>query len=274
MKTGHKSGYVMYSRREVERTLNPRHMTPYHTQAQWAEYSKLKEIIGEVYRTRKRPLQIFDIGIGYARVPVLLSTVNTWGKIGSYVGIDVSQHCVTQSNRIITRRRIENKVEVVKFDAVYLSIDHGESFRRNKYDLIVCTYFTAGDFKPEQIQFETKTNEQIVDYDTNLLKPNENFVAVFKGAYDLLSDEGKIVLGSVYCDNSLARKIQEDFYKKCGMTVITSQKDEFVATREGFWSERFNEEKIRNYLSWIPADKIELFHLDDYAFAVMVIISK
>jgi len=266
--------FVMYSCREVERTLNPRYMTPYHIQAQWAEYSKLNEIIGEVYRTRKRPLQIFDIGVGYARVPISLSAVSTWDKIGRYVGIDVSQHCVTQSNRIITRRKIENKTEVVKFDAVHLSSDRGESFRRNKYDLIVCTYFTAGDFKPEQIQFETEKNGQIVDYDINLLKPNENFVAVFKGAYDLLSDGGKIVLGSVYCDNSLARKIQEEFYRRCKMTVITSQKDEFTATKEGFWSERFNEGKIYEYLSWVPSDKIKLIPLDDYDFAIAIIISK
>ena len=212
MKTEHKSGYVMYSRREVERTLHPKYMTPYHIQAQWAEYSKLKEIIGEVYRTRKRPLQVLDIGIGYARVPVLLSSVDTWSKIAGYVGIDVSQHCVTQSKRIITRRRIANKVEVVKFDALDLSTDRGESFRRNKCDLIVCTYFTAGDFKPEQIRFETEKSGQIAHYDASLLKPNVNFVAVFKGAYDLLSDGGKIILGSVYRDTSLARKIQKHGY--------------------------------------------------------------
>jgi len=266
--------YVMYSRREVELTLDSRYMTHYHTQAQWAEYSKLKEIIGEVYRACKRPLQVFDIGIGYARVPVLLSTVDTWGKIARYVGIDVSQHCVTQSKRIITRGGIADKVEVIKFDAVDLSTDDGDSFRQNKYDLIVCTYFTAGDFKPEQIQFETGKNGQISDYDINLLKPNESFVAVFKGAYDLLRDGGKIVLGSVYCDNDLARKIQEEFYRRCGMTVITSQKDPFTATKEGFWSERFNEEKIRDYLAWIPSAKIESIPLDDYDFATMIIINK
>jgi SAM-dependent methyltransferase len=264
----------MYSTKEAEHTLRPKYMTPYHIQAQWAEYTKLKEIIGEIYGTRKRVLSIFDIGIGYARIPVLLKTVDTWNKIARYVGIDVSQHCVTQSKRIVTSKKIADKVEVVKFDAVDLSSSSNASFKREKYDLIVCTYFTAGDFKPSQIELETNKRAQIVDYDINLLKPNENFVAVLRGAYEMLSNGGKIVLGSVYCDNDTARKIQERFYAKCGMTVITSDRDPFTATKEGFWSERFSEQKIHDYLSWIPSSKIELVPLDDYDFAMMIIINK
>lgn len=265
---------TMYSSREAQRTLHPRFMTPYHIQAQWAEYSRLKEVIGGVYRTRKRTLRIFDIGIGHARIPNLLSSVETWNKIEKYVGIEVSEQCVTQSRQIIKSKGIADKVEVIAFDALNLKTDRGESFRQNSYDLIVCTYFTAGDFRPDGIQLRTKKNGQIAHYDLSLLKPNENFVAVFKGAFGLLRDGGKIVLGSVYCDNDSARKIQEEFYIKCGMTVITSQKDEFAATKEGFWSERFNQKKIYTYLSWIARAKIEVIALDDYDFAAMIIVSK
>jgi tRNA1(Val) A37 N6-methylase TrmN6 len=274
MKSKPERSYVMYSTKEAERTLRPKYMTPYHIQAQWAEFTKLKEAIGEVYRARNRALSIFDIGIGYARIPTLLRTVDTWNKVSRYVGIDISQHCVTQSKRIVTSKKIEDKVEVLKFDAVHLSTKYDESFRQEKYDLVVCTYFTAGDFKPDQIELQTGKDAQIVDYDINLLKPNQNFVAVFKGAFDLLSDGGKIILGSVYRDNELTRTKQERFYTKCEMTVITSERDPFTATKEGFWSERFSEEKIHDYLSWIPSSKIELVPLDDYDFAIMVIITK
>lgn len=272
MNTAHKS--VMYRSKEAQRTLHPKYMTSYHKQAQWAEFAELKKVIGEIYNKRKQPLRVFDIGIGTARIPAWLSSVATWDKIAKYVGIDISPFCVAQSRRIATTRRIADKVEVVQFDAVNLSAGYNEFLKNGKYDLIICTYFTAGDFQPNEIRLQTKENGLILDYDVNVLKPNKNFIAVFKGAYELLHEGGKIVIGSVYYDNDLARKIQEKFYKRCKMTVITSSKNPFTATKEGFWSERFDQNKIYSYLPWIPKNKIELIPLDDYDFAFMVIIHK
>jgi len=269
-----KAKSVMYSSKEARRTLDPRYTTPYLKQAQWAELTKLKEIIGETYNEFKRPLTIFDIGIGYSRVPILLSSVPTWDKIKKYVGIDISKLCIAKSKKNIKDKRIASKVKVIQFDAVDLSTPAADILKQDKYELVVCTYLTAGDFKPSEIKLETKKDGAIVDYDINLLKPNKDFVSVFRGAYDLLQDNGRIVIGSVYCDNDLARKAQEDFYKRCGMTVITSSKDPFAATAQGFWSERFDQEKIYNYLSWIRRNKIELIPLDDYNFAIMVIAQK
>ena len=263
----------MYSMKETCRTLNPEYMTPYHRQAQWAEITKLKELIGEVHNELKRSLTIFDIGIGYARVPVWLSQVPTWNKIAKYVGIDISPRCVAKSKKIIREVKIDDKVEVNKFDAVRLG-SSSAGFSRDKFDLVICTYFTAGDFKPHEIELKTKEDGSIVDYDIDALRPNNVFVAVFKGAYDLLKDGGRIVLGSIYLNNDLARITQEDFYKRCGMTVITSTKDLFAATKEGFWSERFDQHRIYSYLSWIPASNIEFIPLDDYDFAIMVVIRK
>jgi len=265
---------AMYDSKDARRTLDPKYMLPCHRQAQWAEFTKLKEIIGEVYSGLKRPLTIFDIGIGYARIPVWLSHVLTWNKIAKYVGIDISKYCITQSRRIVSTKRIANKVQVIQFDAVNLNTSSADFLKKNKYDLVICTYFTAGDFKPYEIKLETKENGLIVDYDINALKPNKNFDAVFTGAYDLLREKGKVVIGSIYWDNSFVRKMQEDFYKTCGMSVITSSKDLFTATKEGFWSERFDQHRILSYLSWVPRNKIELIPLDDYSFAFMVIIHK
>jgi len=265
---------VMYQSKEAQRTLDPKYMTSYHKQTQWAEFTELKKVIGEIYNERKRPLRVFDIGIGTARIPTWLSTVATWDKITKYIGIDISPFCVAQSKRIIKLKGIADKVEVVQFDAVDLATGYIEFLKNGKYDLVICTYFTAGDFKPDEIMLQTKENGLIIDYDANTLKPNKNFIAVFKGAYELLREEGKIIIGSIYYDNDLSRKIQEDFYKKCGMTVITSSKDQFTATKEGFWSERFTHNKIYSYLPWVPKRKIELIPLDDYDFAFMVLISK
>lgn len=264
----------VYDREVAQRTLSTRYMTDYHRQAQWAEFAKLKAIIGKTHAAFKHPLNIFDIGIGYARIPRLLSKVFTWNKIAEYVGIDISPYCVAQSNRISKRGSFADKVQVIEFDAVRLMTNSDEYFKREEYHLAVCTYFTAGDFQPSGIKLETREDGLIVDYDIDLLRPNRDFIAVFRGAYGLLQEGGKIVIGSIYYDNDIVRKIQEDFYKKCGMTVITSHKDPFTATREGFWSERFNKEKIYDYLSWFPQDKIEIIPLDDYNFASMVVIGK
>ena len=265
---------AMYDSKGARRTLDPKYMLPCHRQAQWAEFIKLKEVIGEVYSTLKHQVTIFDIGIGYARVPVWLSRVPTWNKIAKYVGIDISKYCITQSRRIISGKKIANKVEVIQFDAVNLNKSSADFLKENKYDLVICTYFTAGDFKPDEIKLETKENGLIVDYDINALKPNKNFDAVFTGAYDLLQERGKVVIGSIYWDNNFVRKLQENFYKTCGMSVITSSKDLFTATREGFWSERFDQHRIISYLSWVPRNKIKLIPLDDYNFAFMVVTHK
>ena len=265
---------VMYRGQEAMRTLNPNYMTPYHKQAQWAEFFELKKAIGEVFERRKQPLRVLDIGIGTARIPVWLSTVATWSKIAKYTGIEISPLCIAQAKRIAAARRIADKVEIVQFDAVNLNEGYSTFLMNGKYDLVICTYFTAGDFQPVEIKLQTRKNGSIVDYDINVLRPNKNFVSVFKGAYELLHKEGRIVIGSVYHDNDFVRRIQENFYKRCNMTVITSDKDQFAATKEGFWSERFDQDKIYSYFPWVPRREIRLIPLDDYDFAFMVSIKK
>ncbi|MEW5997115.1 MAG: hypothetical protein AB1657_06025 [Candidatus Micrarchaeota archaeon] len=61
-----------------------------------------------------------------------------------------------------------------------------------------------------------------------------------------------------------------DFYRKCGMTVITGPEDSFTATLERYWSQRFTEERVRDYLDFVPAGDISFIDLDTYEFAMMV----
>jgi hypothetical protein len=264
--------YVMYTGAKVGCTLNQEYTTPYHLQAQWAEYTKLKEIIGQLYQLKKRPLKVFDIGIGFARIPLLLRKVKTWNKIDHYTGIEISPYCIARSRKAIAASRKDRKVQVVRFNALDL-LRARKTFGID-YDLVLCTYFTAGNFKPDEIQLRVDKNGRIIKYDASLLNPNEDFVSVFKGAFGLLRKGGKIFLGSVYCDTTLSRRMQEQIYERCGMKVITSSKDIFSATKEGFWSERFNKERIREYLSWISPSHIETVPLDDYNFANAIIINK
>lgn len=250
----------MYDSLKVHSTLNSRYLTPYHEKARQEEFKRIVDIIDNLY-TSQGYLSILDIGIGDARMPVKLSTTTAWEKISEYIGIDNSQFCINQANNNIRKKGLEDKTNILLEDAK--NIHRLEK----KFDLILCTYFTAGNFIPPQYSFNN--NFPLLD-----LSENSSFVQVFKSAYNCINNGGELVLGSVYKDNEFTRIVQEDFYKKCNMTIITSPNDSFTATKEGFWSQRFNEEKLLNYFSWVSPEKIIFLSLDKINFAMLVKVNK
>ena len=106
------------------------------------------------------------------------------------------------------------------------------------------------------------------------LTRNEKFESIFSAAYSLLHPGGELVLGACYIDNESTRLKQEESYAKMGMTVITSARDRFTATREGFWSQRFTQEKLIQYLNFAPPEKISFTPLDTYDYAMQVRVRK
>lgn len=228
-------------------------------QAQWAEFIELKKVITEIYQRTQSPLHVLDIGIGNARIAKHLSGVKEiWDMIAVYDGTDNAEPCIKISNEVIQELKIDDKVTVYFFDAINLSK------WKKKYDLIITTWFTAGNFYPKDFDFD---NYQQGTLD---LSSNQKFEQIFSGAYSLLNPGGELVIGACYIDNDNTRKKQEHFYQKMGMTVITSEKDSFTATKERFWSQRFTEEKLKTYLSFAEADKISFTALDTYDFARQV----
>jgi len=257
----------MYSRKEVENTLDESYMTEYLIQAQWAEMIELKKIINGLAKELGRKLNILDIGIGDGRIPKILSKIKEiWGLIAQYDGIDNSEIMLKRAKLTIESCKLGSKVRVFKLDARNLFQLKGS------YDLILCTYFTAGDFIPDDFSFETDKDGKLKV--TFSLEKNESFQGVFRSAFDILVANGKLVLGSIYVDTDSTREKQEEFYKRCGMTIITRPTDSFTATKEGFWSQRFTEKRIMDYFNFVKSDNIELISLDTYNFAQMVIISK
>lgn len=234
-------------------------------QAQWAEFIELKKIITEQFLSKKQPVSILDIGIGSARVPKHLSGIpEIWDMIGCYDGIDNAWPCINLSRKVIDDLNIGAKVSVQ-----FLQADEIGALNR-AYDLVITTWFTPGNFFPDSFPFETYNPvRQRLD-----LSKNEKFDTVFLSAYQLLTPGGEIVLGSCYIDDDNTRKKQEEFYKKLGMTIITDAKDEFTATKEKFWSQRFTKQKMLNYFSYVPAEKITFTPLDTYNFAMQVRIRK
>ena len=234
-------------------------------QAQWAEFIELKKIITEKYLLNKRPISLLDIGIGSARVPKHLCGVpEIWEMVGKYDGIDNAWPCINLSRKVIEDLNIGNKVS-----AQFLQADAITSLNR-KYDLVITTWFTPGNFSPDDFPFESyDPSHQRLD-----LSKNQKFEKIFSSAYQLLAPDGEIVLGSCYIDNDNTRKKQEAFYRKLGMNVITDAEDEFTATKERFWSQRFTKGKMLNYFSDVPSEKILFTPLDTYNFAMLVRIKK
>ncbi len=236
-----------------------------HLQAQWAEFIELKKVIAEQFHLQKRPVSILDIGIGSARIPKHLCGIpEIWNTIGCYDGIDNAIACINISKKVVADLNIGDKVSVHFLEA------HQINSLNKKYDLIITTWFTAGNFYPDDFSFETyKESGRRLD-----LSKNERFEKVFSSAYQLLSARGEMVIGACYIDNESTRKKQEAFYKKIGMTIITDADDTFTATREKFWSQRFTKEKMYNYFSYVQPDKIIFTLLDTYDYAMQVRIKK
>ncbi len=228
--------------------------------AQKQEFIELKKILLKI---KKKDISILDIGIGDAKIPCKLSKIKEiWNKIKSYDGIDVAQNCVDLSKKIVKDMRIDDKVNVIFLDAINLKK------LNKKYDLIISTWFTVGNFYPSDFSFEDfKPGEY------NLSK-NDKFTSIFKQAYEMLNEGGEIIIGSMYIDNEETRKKQEESYLDFGWHVITDERDSFTASKEGWWSQRFTKQRVYDYLHFIPKEKISFIPLDDYDYAMMVRIRK
>ncbi len=249
----------------VEKSFDLTYISEHLIQAQWAEFIELKKVITEIAANKNAPITILDIGIGNARIPMHLCGVKEiWNMIALYDGTDNAQACVDISNKNIAEYKIENKVNAFFFEATELNK------MQKKYDLVICTWFTPGNFYPENFSFDTyKSAGGRLD-----LAKNEKFETVFSSAHNLLNERGELLLGACYIDNDCTRLKQEESYNKMGMTVITSPQDSFTATKEGFWSQRFTKEKLNNYLHFAAPEKITITPLDTYNYAMQVRVKK
>jgi hypothetical protein len=233
--------------------------------AQIAELYHLKKIIRTLYVQVKRPIRLFDIGIGNARVPEgLFNDAEIASMIEQYDGIDNAQACVELATQKINQLNLSHKIKAQLFDAQQLHL------WPTSYDMVICTWFTPGNFYPPDFNFETyPVNNQFLN-----LYRNPVFENVFKSAYQLINNGGLLLLGATYIDVNSTRLKQEKAYEKMGMQIITSENDSFTATKQGFWSQRFTKEQLTRYLDFAPAEKIVFTSLDEEEFALQVCIHK
>ncbi|MFT5964039.1 MAG: SAM-dependent methyltransferase [Flavobacterium sp.] len=256
----------MYNNEAIfEKSWDKNYLSEELIQAQWAEFVELKKVIADLYQKNKAPLKTLDIGIGNARIAKHLSGIpEIWDMLDSYDGTDNAEACVQLARQTAEELEIDDKVKVYLVDAIHLDT------WKKKYDLILITWFTAGNFYPSNFPFYSyNSSENRLD-----LSRNEQFEIIFSHLYALLNPGGEIVIGACYIDNDATRLKQEHSYKKMGMTVITTNEDSFTATKEGFWSQRFTEEKMLAYLHFVRPEKISFTALDTYNYAMQIIIKK
>lgn len=229
--------------------------------AQLAEFEHLKDILKAHYQKKQKPLRILDIGIGNARIlKHLVPLREIWETIELYHGIDIAEKCVAESRKVIKELKIEDVAKVDLLDAQEIQK------LKPQYDLIILTWFTAGNFYPEIFDANTYSRQsKRLD-----MSDHPKFTSIFRKAYNLLLPQGEIVIGSAYVDSKETRIKQEEAYKDFGWTVITDERDCFTATKDGWWSQRFTKERIFSYLSFIPCKKIFFTPLDDVDYAMMI----
>ena len=257
---------AMYdNEKTVKGSFDLNYVSEYLIQAQWAEFIELKKAIHEIEERKGAPVSILDIGIGNARIAKHLSGIkDIWDKVAFYDGTDNAMACVDISNDVIGKLGIEDKVSAFFLDAKDLDK------LNKKYDMVITTWFTAGNFYPDDFPFNTyKNSGKRLDLTTN-----KKFTSIFSSAWDLLNRGGEIVIGACYKDNNSTRLKQEESYKKMGMAIITDEIDSFTATKDEFWSQRFTKEKLFSYLDFIPNDKFKFTDLDTYEYAMQVRIRK
>lgn len=249
----------------VTHSFDENYLSPYLIQAQWAEFVALKEVIHELATSLQRPLHILDIGVGSGRVIQNLHDIpEIWQQVAHYTGTDNAVLCLDLASKMVNDLGINDKVTLIQIDAVHLQE------LTATFDLVICTWFTPGNFYPDDFDFKgySRANSKLD------LTINSKFTSIFSQAYGLLAPQGEIVLGACYKDNDATRMKQELSYQKMGMTIITSPEDSFTATQERFWSQRFTKEKLYAYLPFVSPQQFVFKDLDTYEYAMQVRIKK
>ncbi|MEY4925805.1 MAG: hypothetical protein RI894_241 [Bacteroidota bacterium] len=255
---------ALYESEEIVENAFKVDALPFEQQrSQRGEFAQLTQEIARLAAVKGAPISVLDIGVGNGRIlRWLFEKPEIWQHIAAYDGTDNSQACIDLTHKTIAELGVADKVTAHFADAAQL-----DKWQKN-YDLIITTWFTAGNFFPPNFPFDTYNP---VAARLNLDR-NPQFEKVWKAAYLLLNKGGAIIFGCVYIDNDSTRRKQESFYRNYGMTAITDEHDSFSATKERFWSQRFTEEKIRKYFQFAPSANITFTYLDDENYAMQVCI--
>lgn len=131
------------------------------------------------------------------------------------------------------------------------------------YDLVICMYFTPGNFRDLSDDLSLYTDEY--------LDHNPVFIRIMSRFYRALKPGGLMFL-TVYRDVPEAEAAQIDFYTTTGHPPISPEGSRFVTTRDAFWSVRWTRQSMSSNLSDcdIPAERVTFHELNPIAWLVEI----
>lgn len=108
------------------------------------------------------------------------------------------------------------------------------------YDLVICMYFTPGNFRDVSTDLSLYTDEY--------LDHNPVFIRIMSRFYQALKSGGLMFL-TVYRDVPETEAAQIDFYTTTGHEPVSPKGSRFVATRDMFWSARWTRDSMVSNLA-------------------------
>lgn len=179
-------------------------------------------------RLRHGPYKIADIGCGNGYPAVFLAPVCLL-----YDGFEISPAIAETAQALWQREDVENA-------RIFMGDVADAELRQAFYDVILCLYFTPGNFRDQ--------SDDLSLYSDAYLDQNPTFIRVMSRFYSAMKRGGSMFL-TVYQDVPEAEAAQFDYYENTGQHVVTLPGSRFVATAEGFWSVRWTKDSVLSNLS-------------------------
>ncbi len=229
----------------VLQSLESAYITPAIRQAR----EKQDEIL--IQRFQGKPFAIADIGCGTGHHGLIFGS-----GCSSYHGFEIS----TEIAEIARLRWQQQGLDNCR---IFLGDVTQTKLQDNFYDLVLCMYFTPGNFRD--------FSEDLSIYDDQYLDNNPVFIKIFSDFYQALKPAGLMFL-TIYKDLPVTEAAQYDFYKKTGQHVVTPPGSRFVVTAENFWSVRWTRASLLSNLQGCGiAEKDVLFHdLNEIAWLIEI----
>lgn len=199
-----------------------------------------------------KALRIADLGCGDAYHASMLAPGYTL-----YHGFELAPAMAAMARARIEREGLD-KATLFEGDVAQMPLPE------TSYDLVICMYFTPGNFRDVADDLSLYTDEY--------LDHNPVFTRIMRRFFDLLSEDGAMFL-TVYKDNAEAEAAQHDLYRNSSQHVVTPPGSRFVATREGFWSARWTRRSMRSNLAdaGIDEDVVTFHDLNEIAWLVEIV---
>ncbi len=231
----------------VLQSLESAYITPAIKQAR----ERQDEIM--IRRFQGKPYAIADIGCGTGHHGLIFGE-----GCRLYHGFEISQDIAEVARARWQQQGLDN-FEIFLGDVSQMRLD--DDF----YDLVICMYFTPGNFRD--------FSEDLSIYDNAYLDNNPVFIKIFSSFYKAMKPGGLMFL-TVYKDLPVTEAAQYDFYEKTGQHVVTRPGSRFVATAEHFWSVRWTRASMLSNLAGCGITEVSVKFHDLNEIAWLIEISK